>query len=201
VVLGILLAKKMPPAGFLNGADAPAAEQSINGFPVLGNLQHLAGTPAPRVVIAVGNNFSRAKVADQIRVIAPAAQFIELIHPTAILEAGTRTAPGVQICAGAILCADAQIAEGCLINTAASIDHECRIEKYCHISPGARLAGRVTVGEFTHVGIGAVVIEKIRIGARSIIGAGAVVIRDVPDDVVVVGNPARIIKRIESQQR
>lgn len=41
---------------------------------------------------------------------------------------------------------------------------------------------------------GAIVIGKIMIGNNVIIGAGAVVTKDIPDDCVVVGNPARIIK-------
>jgi UDP-perosamine 4-acetyltransferase len=48
------------------------------------------------------------------------------------------------------------------------------------------------------VGIGATVIEKVRIGAGAFVGAGAVVIRDVPDNVVVAGVPARILREASS---
>ncbi len=50
------------------------------------------------------------------------------------------------------------------------------------------------MGEGTHIGIGACVLPNINIGKWSIIGAGAVVIEDVPDNVIVVGNPAKILK-------
>jgi len=46
------------------------------------------------------------------------------------------------------------------------------------------------------IGGGAVILPGIRIGRGSIVGAGAVVTKDVPDGVTVVGNPARIIKKI-----
>ncbi len=49
------------------------------------------------------------------------------------------------------------------------------------------------MGEGTHIGIGACVLPNINIGKWSIIGAGAVVIEDVPDNVIVVGNPAKVI--------
>jgi acetyltransferase-like isoleucine patch superfamily enzyme len=42
--------------------------------------------------------------------------------------------------------------------------------------------------------MGAVVIDHITIGSHSVIGAGAVVTKDVPDHVLVVGVPARIVK-------
>ncbi|MCS7072396.1 MAG: hypothetical protein NZM00_12895, partial [Anaerolinea sp.] len=47
------------------------------------------------------------------------------------------------------------------------------------------------------IGAGAVLLPGVRIGARALVGAGAVVTRDVPPGVVVVGNPARILKAID----
>ncbi len=60
--------------------------------------------------------------------------------------------------------------------------------------PGANIAGNCTIGDAVYVGMGAIVLNNVTIGARSIIGAGAVVTRDVPGNVQVVGNPARISK-------
>ncbi len=57
------------------------------------------------------------------------------------------------------------------------------------------------VGEGTHVGIGACVIQGIKIGKWATIGAGAVIIKDVPDGAVVVGNPAKIIKMNNLQEK
>jgi maltose O-acetyltransferase len=41
----------------------------------------------------------------------------------------------------------------------------------------------------------------VKIGSNSIIGAGSVVIRDIPDNVVAAGNPARVIRKITAQDR
>ncbi len=51
----------------------------------------------------------------------------------------------------------------------------------------------VIIGDDAWIGAGACVLRGVTIGQRSIVGAGAVVTRDVPDDVTVVGNPARIV--------
>ncbi len=65
-----------------------------------------------------------------------------------------------------------------------------------HIAPGARLAGEVVVETCAFVGTGAIILPRLRIGQGAVIGAGAVVTRDVPDNAVVVGNPARNIREI-----
>jgi acetyltransferase-like isoleucine patch superfamily enzyme len=57
------------------------------------------------------------------------------------------------------------------------------------------LAARVRVGELAWIGVGATVSDGRAIGKRALIGAGAVVVRDIPDDVVAYGVPARVIRK------
>ena len=52
-----------------------------------------------------------------------------------------------------------------------------------------------TIGNNVKICAGAIVIGDVHIGDNSTIGAGAIVLKDVPDNCIVVGNPARIIKR------
>src|SRR5215204_5452938 len=47
------------------------------------------------------------------------------------------------------------------------------------------------------IGSGATILSNLTIGERAIVGAGSVVTRDVPPDVIVVGNPARILRRLD----
>jgi maltose O-acetyltransferase len=46
------------------------------------------------------------------------------------------------------------------------------------------------------IGGGVIICPGVRIGARSVIGAGSVVTKDIPDEVLAVGNPCRVIRRL-----
>ena len=69
------------------------------------------------------------------------------------------------------------------------------------VEPGPRrarleAARPITIGDNVWLGGGAVVLPGVTIGDNSVIGAGAVVTRDVPADVIALGNPARVVRSI-----
>jgi len=55
-----------------------------------------------------------------------------------------------------------------------------------------------TIHKNAKIGANATILPDIKIGANSLIGAGSVVVKDVPDGVVVAGNPAKIIKKVKN---
>lgn len=54
----------------------------------------------------------------------------------------------------------------------------------------------IVIGDFAFIGLGAILLPGVTIGARSIVAAGSVVTKDVPANVIVGGNPARLITSI-----
>jgi maltose O-acetyltransferase len=54
----------------------------------------------------------------------------------------------------------------------------------------------VVIGEHCWIGGHVTICPGVTIGDRSVIGAGAVVTKDIPPDTLAVGNPARVVKRL-----
>ena len=161
---------------------------SLRGYTVNGD--YLAANTEEPLIISIGANAIRAKIAERIA----GRQFGTAIHPSTLIAADAVIGEGTVVMHGTVIQSSAQIGKHVIINTTAVVEHDCTVGDYAHVGPKAVLCGHVSVGEGTLIGVGAVVIPSIKIGKWCVIGAGSVVFRDVPDYAVVVGNPARLIK-------
>ena len=141
------------------------------------------------IIISIGDNHTRKKIANRL-----SCEFEKAIHPSSIISPSVNIDEGTVVMAGTIINADANIGKHCIINTGASIDHECVVGDYVHISPHATLCGNVHIDEGSWIGAGVTVVPGIHIGEWCEVKAGAVVIHDVPDNAVVAGVPAKVIK-------
>ena len=63
-------------------------------------------------------------------------------------------------------------------------------------STGLELGKMVEIGDDVWIGGGAIICPGVSIGARSVIGAGSVVTRDIPEEVLAVGNPCRVVRKV-----
>jgi sugar O-acyltransferase (sialic acid O-acetyltransferase NeuD family) len=104
---------------------------------------------------------------------------------------------GVNIMTRAVLTNSIRIGEGALINAGAIIHHDVIIGKYTEISPGVIVAGGTSIGEFSSIGMGAKLLPQVKIGNNVTIGAGAVVTKNIEDNSLAIGVPAKIVKHIE----
>jgi maltose O-acetyltransferase len=66
---------------------------------------------------------------------------------------------------------------------------------------GWESAAPITIGDNVWLGGGAIVLPGVTIGENTVVGAGAVVTRDLPPDVVAVGNPARVVRTLDGPGR
>lgn len=124
------------------------------------------------------------------------------IEPGAIIREKVAIGEGAVIMMGAVINIGAVIGKGTMIDMGAVLGGRAMVGERCHIGAGAVLAGVIEPASATPViiedgvlvGANAVVIEGVHVGKNAVVAAGAVVIEDVPDNAVVAGSPARIIK-------
>ena len=98
---------------------------------------------------------------------------------------------GSNVCIDRGTLGDTIIKKGAKFDNQIHVAHNVVIGENTLIMPFAMMAGSVTIGERAWIAPGATIKDGIKIGNGAFIGLGAVVIRDVPENIVVVGNPAR----------
>ena len=125
------------------------------------------------------------------------------IEPGAIIREQVEIGDNAVIMMGAVINIGAVVGPGTMIDLGAILGGRATVGSNCHIGAGAVLAGviepasatPVIVEDGVLVGANAVVIEGVRVGRNAVVAAGAVVIEDVPENAVVAGCPARVIKQ------
>ena len=86
---------------------------------------------------------------------------------------------------------DTIIGDNVKIDNLVHIAHNCSVGENTRIAAGAVLGGGVVVGKNCFLGLNCAVRQRIKIGDNVTVGMGAVVVKDIPDNITVVGNPAR----------
>ncbi len=148
-------------------------------------------------VLAIGDNNIRKELFYKIEKIQPNFNYVNAIHPKAVIGTKVKIGKGVVIMPGVIVNTQSKIDDFCILNTKSTLDHECKMKKFSSLGPGTNVGGNVKIGECTAISLGAKVIENIIIGAHTVVGAGSLVIRDIDNNKVAFGVPAKIIRERE----
>ena len=174
-------------AGFVENMDPDKAGGHLCGRKIL----WVDELPTNAPCICALSTTQRRSYIEQVR---PRARFVNLVHPSSVILPGTTLGEGTVVSSGVLLASNTTIGDHVFINRGARVGHHTAIGDFVTLQPGANIAGLVEIGASTYVGMGAIVIDRRKIGTAATIAAGAVVIDDVPDHVMVAGNPAVIKK-------
>jgi len=174
-----------------------AGEQTF-GYPILGkeeDLPELMNVHALKgVIVAIGDNFIRSKVATRIRGMCPNLPFITTIHPKASIATEVSIGEGTVVMAGVSINPCSSIGRFCILNTNSSLDHDSILEDFASLAPGATTGGKCHIGQYSAIGIGANLIHGIQIGEHTVIGAGSLVMKSIESFIVAYGVPAKVIR-------
>ena len=150
------------------------------------------------IIIALGEPQYKKMLYD--KVVAKGYALANVIHPAAIINKSATLGHGLLIKAGAIVSSDAVVEDNVSIEEYAVVGHDTIVRKHSQLSTFSVIAGHCEIGESTYIALSVPVKEMTRIGSNVVVGMGSVVVRDIPDDVIAMGNPARAIKRSDGKK-
>jgi sugar O-acyltransferase (sialic acid O-acetyltransferase NeuD family) len=170
--------------------------QEVYGYGVLGGSDALARPElrSAAVVIGVANDrqlLIRKKIRERLSL--PDERFPVVIHPLSYVSPKSSIGPGTVILSGSFCSGNARLGAHVIVLQNSVIGHDDEIADFVSISATVSMGGSLKIGEGAYIGLGSTLMPGVRIGAQSRVGIGAVVIRDVPDQVTVAGNPARVM--------
>lgn len=184
--------------GFLNDAVEPGGR--LGPYPVVGRTEE-----APEYVrkgyyihYALHNaKYGPLRVARFREMKIPLDACPSLIHPTAYISMAESIGQGVLMAPYVNISFGARIGSFCHLYGNSFIGHDSTVSEFCSIANNAAIGGELVIGEGCHIGTNCSIRERIKIGNHAIVGMGAVVLKDVGDGEIAVGNPARIIGRVD----
>jgi sugar O-acyltransferase (sialic acid O-acetyltransferase NeuD family) len=118
-----------------------------------------------------------------------------LIHPDVHIPDTTKIGKGVTVQADSFISCNVEIEDYVYIQPNVGVGHDDILKEGCMLSSMSNLAGAVTIGRYTYVGMSAAIRELVSVGDYSIIGMYSAVYKDIPDEMVAMGNPARPMKK------
>ncbi|WP_041660191.1 NeuD/PglB/VioB family sugar acetyltransferase [Arcobacter nitrofigilis] len=182
--------------GFLDD-DISKLGKEYYGIKVLGGLNKAKEFKSTYFVNGIGspNNFWKKEVI--LNKLNISLEWFEtIIHPTASVSKLATVGKGSVILQNTTIASNVKIGNHVMILPNCVINHDDIIEDYVSITSGVCVSGGVVIKESSYIGSGSTIIGNIIINKNALIGMGSVVLKDVEKNSIVVGNPAKFLKRL-----
>jgi sugar O-acyltransferase (sialic acid O-acetyltransferase NeuD family) len=167
--------------------------KALLGVPIFGPVNRILDAPHIPVIVGIADAVTRKAFVDRLPL-----EWATLVHRTAIVDATVELAPGGVVFAGVVVQAGVQVGAHVILNANATVSQDCVLGDYVHLAPGVDIGAGVHIGTGAFIGIGAVAIAGVEIGDWTTVGAGAAVMANLPERVVAVGCPARVLRTLET---
>ena len=150
------------------------------------------------IIIANGEPVTRRELYTKIK--AMNIKIATLVDPSSKISDTASLGEGVIVAPLSIIASSVVLGCNVAINTHTTIGHDITIGEHSVVSTHVTVGGSSVIGADSFIGLGVQTKENLSIGSQVIIGMGSVVFKDIPDKMIVMGNPARPIRRNEDNK-
>ena len=171
---------------------------SHEGYPVLGRQEDLVSIARKHSVtagfIAIGDNWARKSISNEVLKLLPKFNFVNVIHPTAVFGKNVKLGKGTFVGAQCFISSHSKIGDYCLIHQKATLGLHNLIEDFSSISVGSITGGKVTVRKYSAITLGVIIHSRLEVGPHTVVGSGSIVTKSLPSMSICLGQPARVVR-------
>lgn len=181
--------------GYLD--DAPENKgKKILGKPVLGKVDDWVNHPDCDFVIGIGDPRTRAEVESKMRSKGEPS-FRSLIDPSVKVGDNFSIGRGSVLMMDVLCMSNVSVAEQVVVNVKTVLGHDVKVGAFSTIAPMSMVLGKVNVCQLAEVGACSVIRQGLTVANGSILGMGGVLVRDLKENEIAVGNPAKTLRFIQ----
>ena len=164
----------------------------LNGLPIVTMAKESAIELGEKVVLCSESYSTDLGVSRPV--------ILRTLRPGARISIGKNSGlSGTVICAAVEVIIGAECLFGADVTIVDTDFHAIRAQgRRNNTNPDDIAALPISIADNVFVGAGSIILKGVSIGKNSIVGAGSVVTKNVPENVVVAGNPSRVVKKIET---
>lgn len=181
---------------FYDDVNADALDKLYNIYPILkspNEAKKYFTEIDQRFAIGVGDPISRYKIANKFEQLG--GKLVEVICNKAdVCWHDITIEKGAVISFGCAISNSVTIKKGAFINAKSIIGHDSEVGEFTEVCPSVSVLGHCKIGKFSFIGTGSIIYPNVTIGNNVMISAGSIVKRDIPDNALVNGNPAKVLR-------
>lgn len=166
------------------------------GVKVLKGRSVLPNFPSTQILAVPGNPENFLRRSNIIALLGVRLdRFVTIIDPSARISPNAKIGKNTVLMANVVVSCSVEIGDHCIVLPNSVISHDSQVGDYTMVGSNVTISGSCKIGHTCYIGSGSKIKDHINVGPQCLVGIGSCVISDIPGKAVVVGNPARYLRK------
>lgn len=185
--------------GFIDD-DKDNFKKNCCGVKVLGGRNIFDVFPSAYVLAVPGspdNFLKRERIITSLEM--PLVRYATIVDPSARIAPDAKVGKNTVVMANVVISCSVEIGNHCIVLPNTVVSHDSCVGDYSLIGSNVSISGACKIGRNCYIGSGTRIKNNLTIASKSLVGLGSCVVKDVPGNMVVAGNPAHKLRKIEEK--